>query len=46
MIGVNDGNYWWAEHGTLQTWAHDVERMPTFIRCLALDGWTWDGFNG
>lgn len=45
MIGKRAQNWWWAEHGTIEEWAADVERMPSFRRCLALDGWTWEGIS-
>jgi hypothetical protein len=45
MLGANDAHWWWAEHGTIEAWAEEVERRPTFARCPALDGWAWEGFS-
>jgi hypothetical protein len=42
---VHDRLWWWPEHGTIDQWATDVERRSTFVRCLELDGWKWEGFS-
>ena len=45
LVGVADQNWWWAERLTLDAWFDEVEANPVFRECLALDGWTWEGFS-
>jgi len=45
LIGVQQSRWWWAEHGTIEQWISDVERMPSFTSAVALDGWRWEGFS-
>jgi hypothetical protein len=45
LVGVDDKNWWWPERLTLDAWFEEVEANPVFRECLALDGWTWEGFS-
>jgi hypothetical protein len=45
LVGVSDQNWWWAERRTLDEWLEEVEASAVFRECLALDGWTWEGFS-
>jgi hypothetical protein len=46
LRGASAANWWWPEHGTLDAWARDVERMAAFRDCVSLDGWKWEGVSG
>jgi hypothetical protein len=45
LLGVQQSRWWWAEHGTIEQWMSDVERMPEFGTALALNEWKWEGFS-
>ena len=45
LNGVNKGNWWWAEHGTSDQWFLEVEPMPEFKRCAALEDWRFEGYS-
>jgi hypothetical protein len=45
LAGVEKGNWWWPEHGTLEEWFLVVEAMPEFNRCAELDGWRFEGYS-
>jgi hypothetical protein len=45
LIGEQDHSWWWPEDGSLDDWFAEVERRATFAACMALDGWTWEGFS-
>ena len=45
LAGLEKGNWWWPEHGSLEQWFGDVEAMPEFKRCAELDGWRFEGYS-
>ena len=45
LADVQESRWWWAEHGTIEQWISEVEAMPVFAACVALDGWRWEGFS-
>lgn len=45
LNGIDKGNWWWAEYGTIEQWFRDVEAMPEFKRCIELDGWRFEGYS-
>jgi hypothetical protein len=45
LVGVEQGRWWWAEHGTIEQWISEVEHMAPFTVVIALDGWKWEGLS-
>ncbi|CAA9523790.1 MAG: hypothetical protein AVDCRST_MAG91-2364 [uncultured Sphingomonadaceae bacterium] len=45
LSGIEEENWWWSEHGTVEEWFRDVEAMPEFKRCVELDGWRFEGYS-
>ena len=45
LIGVERANWWWPGHGTVDQWFRDVEAMPEFAGCTALDDWRFEGYS-
>jgi hypothetical protein len=45
LIGVDKGNWWWAEDSTLEEWLGEVESMAEFKCCLALEDWRFEGYS-
>lgn len=45
LAQVHNENWWWLEHLTLDKWFVEVENNLIFRQCLALEGWTWEGFS-
>lgn len=45
FIGLQQSNWWWAEHGTVEEWIAEVEHMPAFNGLLTLSDWQWQGFS-
>ena len=45
LDGVDKGKWWWPEHGTVDQWIRDIETMPEFVRCVALEDWRFEGYS-
>jgi hypothetical protein len=45
LWGVDEANWWWEEHGTVEEWRATVEGMRAFLRCMTLSGWRWEGYS-
>jgi len=45
LKNVQDQYWWWPEQESFDSWVHMVEHNPTFISCMSLDDWKWEGFS-
>jgi hypothetical protein len=45
LRGIQQSRWWWSEHGTIDEWMSDVERMRPFAEVVVLEGWKWEGFS-
>jgi hypothetical protein len=45
LMGTQEQRTWWPEQESFESWVEWIEDRRSFVGCVRLDGWAWEGFS-